>query len=529
LKNIFRKVLKDEKIWLEIERMFEFGILNISNENIYQNFDVFSFNSLSYFLFNIYLSELDFYVYSLINQFNFKCCFFVNSLPSSNHSFFVFPIKLKSNKFINSRLNFPKCSVQFESKIYYVRYLDCLFLGLTFLKTFVVKFNNRLITFLKGNLFLDMDYCKIFLSTEKKIIFIGYNICFSKSNLKIKSSPSLTLLTKKMLSKIFYKKIKYSKLFLSRFYYEFIDIIQNSVLQKKGDFIDFQSKKTWLYVFQLEALHSINEKSLNSTNLITPLKNVNNFFLLNLKNYSFNLFLTFLNRSLKEKNSSTSFIKLNNFLIPSDGFLKFLLRDFSTKYFFLFSRLSFSFETRKFFLRSYLKGRDIKFFTNYLFFNNDILNFSLIYSKTFKNFSLLLDIKIPLSKLYQKLDFLGFLNFLTRSSCPNMSYIFLEDFLIIYFFQFFSYSIFSWYRISPVLEFEKLSSLFLIIQESCFLTLSRKHKKSRNWSHEVYNFNFLFFEKSDSLLLFNKSFYKSLNKNINNLLLIFDESFFLNL
>ena len=77
LKNIFLKVLSNKNIWFEIKKMFFVRLIDFSKDYIYHNFDFKGFNSLSYLLFNIYLSELDFYIFSLCGSrsFIYLMCF----------------------------------------------------------------------------------------------------------------------------------------------------------------------------------------------------------------------------------------------------------------------------------------------------------------------------------------------------------------------------------------------------------------------------------------------------------------------
>lgn len=66
LKNIFKKVVSDFLIWQEIERMMDSGIISFEKNCIYRSFSYENINSLSYFLFNIFFSEFDYYVFSRV-------------------------------------------------------------------------------------------------------------------------------------------------------------------------------------------------------------------------------------------------------------------------------------------------------------------------------------------------------------------------------------------------------------------------------------------------------------------------------
>lgn len=62
LKNIFLKVISDYRIWKEIDKMFCSNFISFSKNYLYKNKSNINLNCLSLLLFNIYLSELDFYV-----------------------------------------------------------------------------------------------------------------------------------------------------------------------------------------------------------------------------------------------------------------------------------------------------------------------------------------------------------------------------------------------------------------------------------------------------------------------------------
>lgn len=62
LKNIFFKLINDVRVWNEIEKMINSNFVSFSKDYIYINKNNMGLNSLSFLLFNIYLSEFDFYL-----------------------------------------------------------------------------------------------------------------------------------------------------------------------------------------------------------------------------------------------------------------------------------------------------------------------------------------------------------------------------------------------------------------------------------------------------------------------------------
>lgn len=196
LKNLFSRVVKDLRVWDEIIKMINSNIINFSSDYFFyeKNFQIFDF--LSFFLFQVYSSELDFYVSNLALRLNtknalkkkefwsvdflkvkllvisplkyskftplvFQNCFCLNDLKSSlvSDSF----IKFKENLF-------------FEKTINYVRYMDSFLLGISGSKNFAVRINSKIVSFLRGNLHLSLNYCNFSSSFEYSTYFLGYQI-----------------------------------------------------------------------------------------------------------------------------------------------------------------------------------------------------------------------------------------------------------------------------------------------------------------------------------------------------------------
>lgn len=63
LKNIFLKVISDINVWSEIEKMINMNFISLKTNKIHINQANMGLNSLSFLLFNLYMSELDFYIF----------------------------------------------------------------------------------------------------------------------------------------------------------------------------------------------------------------------------------------------------------------------------------------------------------------------------------------------------------------------------------------------------------------------------------------------------------------------------------
>nr|YP_009538638.1 maturase [Phacus pleuronectes]AYQ93658.1 maturase [Phacus pleuronectes] len=508
LKNIFLKVIKDVRLWCEIEKMLSIGIISVSTSCIYRNFDFQIFNSLSYFLFNIFLTEFDFYIFGLSYQFNH--CFYLKSLRQ-NVNFFcerksfkrnLLPIKLNSRRFnlcsftyfFNKDKNFfnfyVNSTFKFQKNLNYVRYLDYFFLGFVSTKFFSLKFKNKIITFLIGNLFLKIENIILFSNLDKNIFFLGYNIRFSSKLLKY-SSSSLIKKNLSILNKLFFRKLNFSKIFLNNFYVHLSDNFKKFFLLNQLNCLNLENKNIWMYFIQLEAVRSFSfSKNIFNRDLIRifSFQNVSYF-----SNYSFNLFLDLLKKNLKFNLFNEVLPKINKFVFSVDLYAKFLFCDFIKKYFFLLQNIINYKKNRKLKLRFYFLGKNF-FFKNYFFSKKDIFIVSDSFSDLFYKSSLLKNsifFLAPIKRIYVKLKTLGFIHSIKRRPIGNIKYMFVEDVYLIQFFSSLIYFLLIWFKFC--FNFVKLNVLLKFIKKSCFLTLSRKHNRSKFWSYQVYTDDLIFF------------------------------------
>lgn len=141
---------------------------------------------------------------------------------------------------------------------------------------------------------------------------------------------------------------------------------------------------------------------------------------------------------------------------------------------------------REFNLRSYYLLK--KFHTNnFLFLALDIKFLSNFYIRS-KNSSLpkakFVSFDIPIKKVLTKLRFLGYLHLYKIRSVGNVNFLSCEDWFIIKSFGFLAYSFMNWFRFCNNLS--RVNYIIELIRQSCFLTLARKHNKSKNWAYSVY-------------------------------------------
>ena len=134
LKNIFCSFIQDFRIWREISLMFDNNILSFDHSHLYFNYFGNTFNSLSLLLFEIYISEFDFYVFNLSRYFYYKYFYYKDIFYRyflNKRNSLVLPLVLKDFHFIYQyKLFYSKPSFFYSKYINYLRYLGYFFFGI---------------------------------------------------------------------------------------------------------------------------------------------------------------------------------------------------------------------------------------------------------------------------------------------------------------------------------------------------------------------------------------------------------------
>lgn len=376
LKNIFLKILKSHCIWIEIEKMMFVGLLEFSN-NIYKNLNFKNFNSLSYFVFNVYLSEFDFYVFSVCYKFSKKFIF------TDSFSIFKFepqslgcfsPLKF-SFKIFNFCFKSKVDSIFFRScfffkfigfknlcyfqKFNYVRYLDFFLLGTITSKFFIFKLKYQFISFFKSNLFLFFNQIYVYSYFEKAINFLGYSLIFLPKHFYFNNFKFLDFFSKDLLfNRLFFKNLFFLKVLLNKFYFKLLFFYFQYLN------LNIKNKKNWIYLFYFESSKYF----------------CFSYFFFNRQSYAFyynkhfpNFFLYF-----QKYNFSNSFYLFDRFFsdnkfisfLPffpkvflfSDIFIKLFFKEFSLKFSLIFYSFFSLLVRSRFLLRSFFLKVSYGFF-----------------------------------------------------------------------------------------------------------------------------------------------------------------------
>ena len=538
LKNIFCKVIEDTFFWEEIEKMIRSNNVNICSDVIYVTKYNMSFSVLSRFLLDLYLTELDYYIDSISSEFNNRVNLFLGNVKSLNSKTLVYylsnVVPLKLEKVLSSVnklrklnflvydiikqyyiVNFFKPRVRFFSKkMFYTRFLHFCLLGIKSSLEFARVLRSNIINFSTTNLHLEFSNSNLFLSCDKNIFYLGFNLRLIneiKNNVSSNSSTFL-LIDDQGKNSVNLRLSKYrnkvTNLFVDRYKIELSSYINRSLKAKGMIVSSFQETVFWTYLFQLESIRSsqFNKFIGSSDNLSLLTNNVFSSF-----KCSSNVFLTYNKYSLKAYISKLRFLlhqtmcKVPSFfnisIYPLDLKLISLLDDLERTLFVYNQKVNKDF----FHLRDLSESFQFKF----LFANLDNKNFFRLQklysnSRSFKLKNLVfLGAFVPTKFCFEKFRNLGFMHPFKNRPMGNPSFLSLEDSSIIKSFGYVGHCFLTWFRCSD--NFIKAKFLVEFMRQSCFLTLCRKHNKAKNWVYSVYTPDLLLVRS----FFGNKSFFPS--------------------
>lgn len=506
LKNLILKKVNCNKLWGEIFKIIEVGLINFSDFFILEKKFYLECSFISIFLLEIYLFELDLYLLDIcFNLSSVKTLVYNNSnnllsLPRQikNMSFFnsyFFPNrveKLLINSFSLKCLNYDQVnnlSKDFFLKVKnsllfffvryfcYVRYKNYLVLGFKGSLNFFNFLRSKLTFFVRSNLNIDIDFTSISLET----FFLGYKIKNNKKEFSYLNNSNRSNYISYSNKKVFvYLLLKLDKLrtkidilVLKRLQSEILNHLNRFVLKSGKGLLDFRDKKFWISIFQFEVVRSSQICRLvnsDDSSYLWPNSQLDFIKFLKFdkyKKYMFNIYL-YKCRKLISNVSLTLFPFISGSFYPVDFLLSISLLDLKKRLF-----LTQSISTN---LSSTILSN--QFINNNRFFSLGLdFNYTSSYVKLF----------VPFDYISARLRSLGFLHFKKCRPISNTKYLGLSDKSIIKTYGLLAYSFILWYRFSS--NFQKIRVLTLLLRQSCFLTLCRKHNKSRAWASRVYTYN----------------------------------------
>lgn len=543
--------------------MISANIIGIDNEFVYSSKDDLfpSRTSLSSFLLEIYLSELDWYISKISGFFSFKKLFYSTNCFNNkyiDYNFilqFYLPIRMKkflvnepnlksisSSKILRLKQHclssFPEFRI-FDKSLNYVRYIDHILIGFVSSKTFSLFFYKKILNFVRSTLHFDFDNPLFYQSNDKFIFFLGFNLRF-ESNFKNFTANNI-LGKKRYLLRLLYKievyKRKISKDFSNRLNLELISHLNNITSDRIFNSID-KGKKFWTYVFQLEAVRStsygqrflsFDRSPVVSDKIFTKIKLVS---VLDYRKYLFNVYIFKTQLTVQKVIQDFTFNQIS-LSYPFDIFWNNFLNEYRKRCFLFYNNLYFEYSFNVFFKNHNLLSKSYTYGLNVS--NNKLLdlNKSNFINKTYNkvNFSVCFEVYVPFELCINLLRSLGFLHFSKKRPVGNSLYLKFDDVFIIKSFGRIAYSFINWYRCCK--NFYLIRLLVNIIRESCFLTICRKHNKSKTWAYNIYTYDLnvfgnlfvtkAFFPTRNRVLFLKRKFFPFRAK------LFFDDKSFLNL
>lgn len=400
----------------------------------------------------------------------------------------------------------------FERNFSFARYLDFIVFGFVSSSDFVYYIEKRIADFVRSHLHFDIIEKRIFNSREKNIDFLGFNIKLIpfRNNVIIDKLKTNKKYFAKVMSRIENDYKKVSKALKFRLYSELISHLDTVLLTKSLNLRSIKDKRIWNLVFQMESIRvtqygteifmndnrdSISKSFVNKFKYESNIRNLSFY-----KTYNFNLYLLKIQKALEESLSNLPSIVMYSFL-PIDLIFFNLFSEFKKKAFLLFNNFPYTANSKN--LSPYVDiefmNSDVPIHNSFIYSFNYFINNDIYFKTSFNKFShfsffheLRYDVFIPFEYLLKRLRLSGFLHPFKNRPIGNSNYIFLQDFYIIKVYGELAFSLLFWYRFCR--NFSKIIYLIEIIRESCFLTLCRKHNKSKNWAYETYGLNLILFQ-----------------------------------
>lgn len=434
--------------------------------------------------------------------------------------------------------------LNFYRNIYYTRFLDYFVLGLSGSDSFCFGFNKELNMFIRTNLRFDISFNNLFLISDTILVFANFNIKLLKKLDKNNNFFAFLKSSKKYFGKIMYRleiyKLRFSKQAIKSLNFELLEYSMsligiNSLITESKDL-----RKIWFYVFQLECIRATQLDKLlfhnDSLGLLPSSIFIysKSFFSTTYYRYKFSLYNLKLRLALKKILKGTISLEGSS-IHPIRLYVDKFFEEYKKRLFFIYNNI--------FFTSTFGKRRNLNSFSEIfglriskkeegLFFDRQLKNYSnysfldVLKSSNKEQF---LDIFAYMPGCLEKLRLEGFLHKFKYRSISNSSCLNFEDSYIIRIFGTISYSYLTWFRCCS--NFYSVKILISFLRESCFLTLSRKHNKTKNWVYNLYSNDLIVLQD----LSYTKSFFPSrilLSKMKKKFILsrknfLFDEKFFL--
>lgn len=518
--------------------MFVCGFVDFSNNFIYESSFFSHSNFLSRFFLNVYLKDFDRFVLKNIycfssEKFIFSSLDFVSFysrnlvslfLPLKSHKLFLFKA-LKKSVFLDSYMltrgfkfyTFSFGISSFVRAFYFSRFLDFFVLGFVGSYSSCLDIFRQINTFVRSSLRWGIDFVTVSSSRDKFLIFSKFNVKLEKVDKKGYGFLSKLRFNSKYFRMVFYRlelsRVKLSKQLSSFLNFELLEYLENSLKSGTVSGFNFDRKKVCFHIFQLETVRSTQIGSMVLSNGRQPLFSSEFLFPsfqsynLSFRVYDFKFYNSRFRLVLKE--ALKNFRGMESFSVNTINLCFYKVLGEFRKRLFLFYNHSFPF---------YYKGKFFPQFNNKTvsnrFSNPGVGIFAFyksIYSKDLnskfiagKSFSYSFEVFASISGCLDALRVWGCIHELKFRPKSNSKYLCFDDIIIIKSFGYFAYALLFWFRCCS--NFYSIKVLVYLIRESCFLTLCRKHNKTKSWVYNLYSNDLVNLE----LVAFSGSYFPSL-------------------
>lgn len=339
-KNIFFEFLPDNLLWIDIEKMISLGNITLISDKLYTSSNFLKYSPFSRFMLELYFIELDRFFIQLSSDFNMtKNLVFNFNGKTLINKFFYIPIKLQhlfSSSYVSLRVinkikfsdfkrfvmnNLIFIQKTFLKNLNYVRYIDYILIGIISSKETCIYLERKILSFIRGNLILDIISSKFFPSNNSFIPFLGFHIHLIDVNFK-------SFIVLKSNNKYFKRLLARTNCYKKRLLLETVSRINSEMIfyffrllkEKSIINISWVGFRFWTYIFQIESL-----RFFRYNKLVFSKENIGLFsedFLTNLSfkniliynNYLFDFQINKLAFLLREMNLSLQVLRYNNIL-----------------------------------------------------------------------------------------------------------------------------------------------------------------------------------------------------------------------
>lgn len=449
LENIFSSYINSPQLWQEIAKMLKTSIVRL--DFIYETSEV-SQSILSPFLFNVYMTELDKYIEQL-----------KNIVPHEN---------VDSDKFKQAKKKYNDLIKDFSmfSSIQYVRYANDFLIGIVGTKDTAKWVREKIDTFVKSDLHLEVRKNDIVNRNGGSILFLGFAIYLSKFKtpltVKWKSLRATQRYRDRIIARLKIGDAKLAKAAVFNIKRLLIKTIRATL---KKNTTKFSKENVQQYI----------------QDILSNLPKNSNLALYRWEKHFSNLFhqnqtlgLTYHHKQLtsleldENKYNSTAYFKLHQL---REKYIQDIdkIQDSVTKEM-ICERQQHSMEQKHSSLDwTNLSTVDIRSTAKLLV--REKLN-----QKQVKSIS----INAPMNQLIQKMIDDNFLHPLRKKPMGNPKLTRLNDGEIICKYSEVMYSFLEYY--SPADNFSSVKSLVEYLRKSCILTLAMRHKKTKSWAYKTY-------------------------------------------